>query len=551
MSLKPQAQSTVPAETARVAHAIFPSGNLCITMAEILHPYFSDQDFEALYPHRGQHAVSPLRLALATVLQYVEGLTDRQTAEAVRSRIDWKYLLCLELTDTGFDSSVLSEFRTRLVKAQAEGLVFERLLALCQDKGWLKARTRQRTDSTHVLACIRAVTRLECVGETMRATLNALAVVVPEWLKAHSQEQWIERYSERIEDYHHSESKSGREQQAQLYGEDGFFLLDAIFSSTSPIWLRQIPAVETLRRVWIQQYYCNESRIYWRTEEGIPPASVMISSPYDLDAHYAKKHTTSWVGYKVHLTETCEPNELHLITHVETTAGPIADGDVTEAIHASLAQQNLLPSQHIVDTGYLDAELLVNSQEQHQVDLLGPTRISHQWQSKEAKGFAVENFTVDWHHQVVTCPEGKTSASWTPAIDNRDNDVIKIKFSTKDCSACPSLLSCTVSKRQRRTVTLRPEQQYKALQLAREREATKEYKQEYARRAGIEGTLSQGVRAHQLRRARYLGLAKTHLQHLMTASAINLKRMFNWLSGIPHATTRVSQYARLMAQSVS
>jgi transposase len=327
MSLQPQVQYTVPAETARVANAIFPNDNLCITMAETLHQYFRDQDFEALYPHRGQPAVSPLRLALATVLQYVEGLTDRQTAEAVRSRIDWKYLLCLELTDIGFDSSVLSAFRTRLVKAQAEGLIFERLLALCQDKGWLKARTRQRTDSTHVLACIRAVTRLECVGETMRATLNALAVAAPEWLQKHHQEEWIERYSERIEDYHHSESKSGREQQAQLYGKDGFFLLDAIFSSASPIWLRQIPAVETLRRVWVQQYYCNDGRIYWRTEEGIPPASVMISSSYDLDAHYAKKHTTTWVGYKAHLTETCEPNQLHLITHVETTSGPIADGD--------------------------------------------------------------------------------------------------------------------------------------------------------------------------------------------------------------------------------
>lgn len=182
MSLQPQVQYIVPAETARVANAIFPNGNLCITMAETLHPYFRDQDFEALYPHRGQPAVSPSRLALATVLQYVEGLTDRQTAEAVRSRIDWKYLLCLELTDIGFDPTVLSEFRTRLVKAQAEGLVFERLLVLCQDKGWLNARTRQRTDSTHVLACIRAVTRLECVGETMRATLNALAIVAPEWL---------------------------------------------------------------------------------------------------------------------------------------------------------------------------------------------------------------------------------------------------------------------------------------------------------------------------------------------------------------------------------
>jgi transposase len=328
-------------------------------------------------------------------LQYLEGLTDRQTADAVRSRIDWKYLLGLELTDIGFDPSVLSEFRTRLVTTQAD-LIFEKLLVLCKDKGWLKSRTRQRTDSTHVLASIRAITRLECVGETMRAALNALAVVAPEWLQTQSQPEWIERYSERIEDYHLPTSDSRREQQAQRYGDDGWQLLDAIFATTSPEWLRQVPAVETLRQVWVQQYYYCEGRLRWRTKEEIPPASLMISSPYDLDAHYSRKQTTSWVGYKVHLSETCEPDTVHLITNVETTAGPIADGDITESIHASLANQNLLPGKHIVDTGYLDAELLVQSQEQYQVELVGPTRFNHQWQSKEAKGFAADDFTVDW-----------------------------------------------------------------------------------------------------------------------------------------------------------
>jgi transposase len=336
MSLQPQAQYVVPAETAKVANAIFPKGNLCITMADALNGFLCDQDFSELFSSQGQPGASPLRLALSTILQYIEGLTDRQAADAVRSRIDWKYLLCLEkhllcleLTDTGFDHTVLSEFRTRLVTKQAEGVVFEQLLLFCQQQGWLQARGRQRTDSTHVLAAIRAVTRLECAGETLRAALNALAVVAPAWLQAQSQPEWIDRYSERIEDYHLPVSKAGREQQAQVYGEDGKRLLDAIFDGNGPDWLRQVPAVETFRRVWVQQYYVCDNRIYWRTEQGIPPATLMISSPYDLDAHYSKKHTTSWVGYKVHVSETCEPNSLHLIANVETTAAPIADGDVT------------------------------------------------------------------------------------------------------------------------------------------------------------------------------------------------------------------------------
>ncbi|MDJ0703712.1 MAG: IS1182 family transposase [Leptolyngbyaceae cyanobacterium MO_188.B28] len=548
MTLQPEAQYVVPVETAKVAHSISLKGNLCITMADTLSEFLSDQDFSAIFPTQGQPAESPWRLALVTILQYLEGLTDRQTADSVRNRIDWKYLLCLELTDVGFHHTVLSEFRTRLVTEEAERLIFENLLTLCLDKGWLKPRTRQRTDSTHVLAAIRAVTRLECAGETFRATLNALAVAAPEWLRSQSQPEWLERYSERIEDYHLPKSKSKREEQAILYGEDGFRLLNAIFDDASPAWLRQIPAVETLRRVWVQQYYCCDAKIHWRGQDETPPASIMISSPYEPDAHYAKKKSTAWVGYKVHLSETCEPNELHLITNVETTPGPIADRDVTETIHDSLTNNNILPSKHIVDAGYLDSELLVNSQDQHQVDLFGPTRLDCGWQAKEGKGFAASDFRVDWENQSVTCPEGKTSISWTPVNDVRDNEVIQIKFANADCSRCPSLDLCTHSKRQRRTVTILPEAQYKALQMARERETTSEYKEEYACRAGIEGTLSEGVRAHGLRRARYIGLAKTHLHHLMTATAINVKRIYNWLQGTPQATTRTSQFAKLMAQ---
>lgn len=481
MSLHPQSCYVIPAETAKVARAIFAKGNLCITMADRLSSFLCDQDFSGLFSSQGQPGASPLRLALVTILQYVEGLTDRQAADAVRSRIDWKYLLCLELTDAGFDHTVLSEFRTRLITQHAESLVFEQLLTWCQHQGWLQARSRQRTDSTHVLAAIRAVTRLECAGETLRAALNALAVVAPTWLQAQSQPEWVERYSERMEDYHLPVSKAAREQQAQVYGEDGKRLLDAIFEGNSPDWLRQVPAVETLRRVWVQQYYVCDNQIHWRTEQGIPPATLMISSPYDLDAHYAKKHTTSWVGYKVHVSETCEPDSLHLITNVATTAAPIADGDVTQAIHASLARRNLLPHKHIVDTGYLDAELLVTAQADHQVELLGPTRSNLRWQSKAGKGFAADDFTVDWQQQIVTCPEGKTSSSWTPAIDGRDNAVIKIEFSRTDCPTCPSLHLCTRSKEKRRTITLRPEEQYQALQAARQQAMTADYQADYAR----------------------------------------------------------------------
>ena len=182
MSLHPQPDSAIPDETRRVAHAAFPKGTLCLRIAEELGPLFRDDQFAELFPTRGQPAASPARLALASVLQYVEGLSDRQAADAVRGRIDWKYALGLELTDPGFDHTVLSEFRSRLVHGQAEQQLIDTLLERCRELGLIRERGRQRTDSTHVLAAVRVLNRLERVGETMRAALNDLAVMAPDWL---------------------------------------------------------------------------------------------------------------------------------------------------------------------------------------------------------------------------------------------------------------------------------------------------------------------------------------------------------------------------------
>jgi transposase len=508
---------------------------------------FADDDFADLFPSRGQPAEAPWRLALVTILQYVEDLSDRQAADAVRSRIDWKYLLSLELTDGGFDSTVLSELRTRLVVGAAEQRLLEALLAICRERKWLKARGRQRTDATHVLARVRAVNRLECVGETLRHALNSLAVAAPEWVQAHCPAEWIERYGRRVEDYHLPKKKEERQADAEVIGADGHALLAAIYALQAPGWLRQIPAVETLRRVWVQQFYLESGRVHWRTEkEGLPPSVFLISSPYDVEAHYAKKHTTSWVGYKVHVTETCDDQTPHLITHVETTAGPVADGEATPRIHQALERKGLLPYLHIVDTGYLDAELLVTSQRDYGVELLGPTRADYRWQAQAAKGFDASHFQIAWEQQQAICPNGCMNSSWTPAIDSRTNEVVKIKFSMKDCQPCPSRSDCTRAKR--RTITVRRQDHYLALQAARIRETTEAYATEYARRAGVEGALSQGTRAYGLRRARYIGEAKTALQHLLTAAAINFVRIANWLMAKPLAKTRVSAFERTMKQ---
>src|SRR5712692_8564732 len=188
MSLKPQGASPIPETTARVAHAAFPKGNAIMRLRDALGPIYTDEQFRSLFAHDGQPALSPGLLALVTVLQFAEGLSDRQAADAVRARIDWKYGLALELDDPGFDASVLSEFRSRLSAGQAEMLLFETLLSLLREQHFLKARGKQRTDSTHVLAAIVMLNRLECVGEAMRHALNVLATVAPDWLKPRAPE---------------------------------------------------------------------------------------------------------------------------------------------------------------------------------------------------------------------------------------------------------------------------------------------------------------------------------------------------------------------------
>ena len=199
MSLPPQSSYPVPEETARVAHAAFPTGNLSMRMYDELGALYPDELFTALFPRRGRPAQSPARLALVLIMQFAENLTDRQAAEAVRSRLDWKYALGLELTDAGCNFSVLSEFRDRLLAGEAEELLFNAMLTRFHERGLLKARGRQRTDSTHIVAAIRSLNRLKLVGRTLQHALNMIAQQAPQWIQAHIPAAWFDRYSRLID----------------------------------------------------------------------------------------------------------------------------------------------------------------------------------------------------------------------------------------------------------------------------------------------------------------------------------------------------------------
>jgi len=515
-----------------------------IQMRNGLGSIYEDEDFAELFEVRGRPAIAPWRLALVTVMQFSEGLSDRQAAEAVRARIDWKYALGLELTDPGFDFSVLSEFRSRLVEGGKERLLLERLLEGCKEHGHLKVRGRQRTDSTHVLGALRLLSKWERTAETMRAALNALASADPHWLREHADPEWFERYGRRIEDQRLPKGKEAREEYLRTVGADGLRLLAHTEAPHTPQGLKELAEVEILRRLWEQHYETSDGEIRVLDPKEMPEAARRIESPYEVAARYSTKRSMSWVGYKVHLTESCDEGLPHLITGVHTTAATATDVKQLGAIQHRLATSGVLPAEQLADSSYVCGSNLVWSHAR-QIDLIGPAYKDNTWQAKADEGFDVANFRVDWDNKTVSCPEGRKSVRWSQTRTARDRGMIHVDFAPEDCAACPSRPLCTRAKNLPRSLTLQPREEHEAIQDARERQKTEEFAILYSNRAGIERTFSQGVRAFGLRKARYRGLVKTHLQELATATSINLGRITNWLNDVPTAATRRSRLAAL------
>ena len=545
MSFRPDPIGPVPEETRRVAQAVFRKGNLCLRLREVLGPIYEDAVFADLFSTTGRPAEAPWRLALICVLQFLEDLSDRQAAEAVRGRIDWKYLLGLELTDPGFDFSTLSAFRARLLNHQAERRIFEHLVTQLSEGGWIKKRGVQRSDSTHVLAAVRRLNRVELLGEAMRAALNSLAEQAPAWLSGWVPRDWFAHYSRRVEEWR---LPAGKDQQVEIMeriGRDGLRVLDEIWSAQTETRLRDIPAIKALRTIWLQQYFWQEGVLCLRNKDDLPPGHRNVRSPYDPHAHYGHKRDLAWFGYKVHFTETCEEGLPHLLTHVATTDATLTDMEQTEAIHQALSQRDLLPSEHLLDAGYVDAGIIVQSREQYGVEVIGPVSRNNQWQAKAEAGYDLASFTLDWQKQQATCPQGKTSVKWTPRVDQHGHPKVAIRFGLQDCRACPARAHCTRSPRSPRILAVRTQAEWEILQHARQVQETHLFWARYAQRSGIEGTHSQAVRSLGLRRTRYFGLPKTTLSHLFTAAAINLIRLDAFLEGKKAAQTRVSRFAAL------
>ncbi|MBM0239387.1 IS1182 family transposase [Micromonospora sp. ATA32] len=563
MSLQPRPWPEPAGEIAAAVRAMYAGRRapLPVVIRDELGELFADERFAGAFADRGTPGWSPGRLALVTALQMLENLTDRQAAEAVRDKISWKYALGLELTDTGFDFSVLSEFRKRVAEHGLEAVALDLLVAALVDKGLIKPRGKQRTDSTHVLAAVRDLNRLELAGEAVRAALEALAVTAPQWLAQVVQVSgWAAGYGARIDSWRLPTSKTKRAQLAAAYGQDGFTLLQAVYAPDSPPWLAQVPAVETLRRILVQNYLVVADRqgrevITMRDADthGLPPGRCRITSPYDTDARWGGKRDLVWNGYKLHISETCDADPAtdddaagppNLITHVATTDASVPDVAMTEPIHAELARRGVLPAEHYLDSGYPSADLLVSSRADYGIALVTPMLADTSPQARAGNGYDRSAFTVDRDARTVSCPQGKTSTSWAPALQ-RGTEVIVVRFDRQTCQTCPVKDQCTTATRTGRQLTLRPRPVQEALDAARAEQATTAWQARYARRAGAESTIAQSVKVTDTRQARYRGLPKIRLEHNFKAIALNFIRLDAWFNGVPVDPRHTSHLSRL------
>jgi hypothetical protein len=497
---------------------------------DALGPLFTDEDFTAgvfagMFPDRGQPGLSPAVLAVVTVLQFLHHLSDREAAEAVADRISWKYVLGWELDATGFDASVLSEFRDRLAApGRADGLldlVLDRLKAA----GLVRSGQRMRTDSTHVIAAVRVLNRIEHCGESLRAAAEEIARISPEWIVPLLDEGWYRRYGRKVETARllgRGPGKTSPDKLIRQIGAEGAALLARIDADAAAGWMEQLPQVAYLRLVWSQQYRPGPGGAPVPVDPAAAlPSAVRPQSPYDPDARFSSKNggEIAWVGSKAHLTETCDEDRPHLVTDVHTSPATDPDATATALIADKLQARGLTPGTHLFDSGYPTSAALATATARATLVIAPITRPGR---NAAAGTFTPADFTIDWDRNTATCQNGAVSTSGRPEA----RGLVSFGFSRKDCTPCPIRTHCLRAQPpQARRIAIHPQPLHTARTAAMAAEDTEGWHRQYRKRAGVEGTISQAVRGPDLRHARYRGLAKTHLQNTACAIAINITRL--------------------------
>jgi transposase len=521
MSLKPKPPRSMPAELAVWGAKHLSPDSPYRLVGDKLYEQYKEADFVDLYHPEGKPGQSPVDLSFVTVFQHMEKLSDRQAAEAIRTRLDWKYALHLPVDDPGFHYSVLSEFRDRMIRHQAEARLFDSILQQLGALGLMKRRGRQRSDSLAVLTKVRGLTRLEQVVETLRLALQALLKADREWTRRTVPPTWEEFYGERC--VAGKLSKAEHQALSARVGPDGQWLLERLRAETTPPALSTLPAVQVLTIVWQQQFEVVSGEIVFLERDSYDGKTYIVT-PHDPEARYSKKGQQAWVGDKLQVTETDDEGLPHLITDIAVTSSVETDYEALNMIQDRLEARDLLPGEQIVDSGYVDEANLVSSTGRS-IDLIGPVQKDTTKQARMPDGITLDQFQVDLEACTAFCPGGQQAR-----IGTRRGKRIRFRFPKAACAACPLRPRCCTGKGGR---SLSLGRHYAVLQAARARQQTEVFKKHYRQhRGGVEGCLSSLVRGHGIRVGRYIGRAKRHLQALFAGVAANLRRAARWLAGV-------------------
>ncbi len=342
----------MPADIAAVGQQLLPVTNLYRIIGDQLADLVRDADFADLYDTRGRHALSPALLALVTVFQFLEDVPDREAAEAVVVRLDWKYALHLPLTYAGFDYTCLCYFRTRLRAHHREAQVFDTILTKVQALGLLKKRGKQRTASIAVRGAVRRLSQLETATETLRLAVRALPGADPLWTEREVPASFQEHYGGLRPDY-----RLTKEEQAALVlevGRDSFWLLERVEATgTAAVRVRGLEAIATLRAVWAQRFTRDAATGTVTVREDPVACTERIVTPHDVGVRAGEKRGKTWHGEKVHVTETAEADGPHFITDVTTGNASGGDAEMLPEVRGHLAERDLTPGEQYVDSSYI------------------------------------------------------------------------------------------------------------------------------------------------------------------------------------------------------
>jgi transposase len=511
MTLHRRDLAEIPAETAAVGQKVLAPTNPYQVIGDHLADILDDAHFADLYDTTGRAALSPSLLALVTLFQFMENIPDREAAEQVVVRLDWKYALHLPLEDTGFDFSCLCYFRRRLLEHAQERLVFEQILGKIQALGFVKKRGKQRTDSTAVLGAVRQLSALETVTETLRLAVRALAQAAPAWVARELPASFVQAYAHSRSDYRLSAEE--RAAALQQVGQDGVWLLERL-DATAPAALRDLEAIQVLRTVWEQRYERVDGRV--RVRAKTVDCTALIVTPHDPGVRAGEKRGQKWRGDKVHVTETAEADAPNFLTDVTTAAAPSVDSAALPLIRQRLAERALLPEEQYVDAGDVSGPQLAQSQDAG-IELVGPPL-----PDTSPQQFKIADFAIDRDARRAICPQGHASVKWSERTERDGSRAVNIQFAAATCAGCPLRAQCTSGTSGR---SLHLSAHYELLAARRVEAQTEEFRARMRARPAIEATLSELVRGHGLRRHRYRGEAKREMENVLKGAACNLKRL--------------------------